>query len=379
MIKSKRLLKIVLAIGMLTILSTSIFANQINDAKNQKNDLQERIEQTRQKIEALEENKANTKNYINTLDNEIVTLTKEIMSLEDQLTVKERMIENTLAELEEARQNERRQYELAKDRIRFMYEYGETSYIDLLLQSTSLTDFFNRVEYVGKIVEHDKSVMENLLFAKELIEEKEMQLENERNKLEHLRAENTLQKQTVERVMVMKTNELENVAQNIEKSIKALEEDEKSLKETEDLIKRLEAESRLVYAGGNMEWPVPGYGRISSQFGMRTHPIFKTQDFHNGIDIPAPTGTSVVAAAAGQVVEAGWNNSYGYYIIIDHGSGFMTLYAHHSQLLVQRGQTVKKWQTIAKIGSTGNSTGPHLHFSIRRNGEWINPLTMLNR
>ncbi|TCK93471.1 murein DD-endopeptidase MepM/ murein hydrolase activator NlpD [Natranaerovirga hydrolytica] len=373
MIGYKKYFKTIIAVGLMIIVSTGIFATTLEDAQQERDSIEQRIQDTEQLLKELEQARAETRNYIHTLDEEIVGLETLISELTEQLEEKEEEIVQIIKELDEAREREERQYQLAKERIRFMYEYGDSAYIEVLLSSKDFSDLLTRLEYVEQIMNYDKKILSDLVATKELIQDQEARLVEELNKLEHLRAENSLQKQTVERVLVLKSEELESYQENIEKSEQALREHEDSLQETEDLIRRLEMESNLVYEGGEMAWPVQGRTYISSPFGYRNHPIFHERRFHNGIDIPAPTGTDVYAAASGQVVEAGWSNSYGYYTIIDHGSGYMTLYAHNSQLLVSRGDMVNKWQTIAKVGSTGNSTGPHLHFSVRLNGDWVDP------
>ncbi|MFP4697074.1 MAG: murein hydrolase activator EnvC family protein [Eubacteriales bacterium] len=377
--KGKVWFKSVFVFSFILIMSVTVFADNMDDAKNKKDELEDRIKDTQIKIEELEQAKVDTLQYIQELDIEIEQLDTKIYTLEEQLVNKHAEINNTLANLEIAKENEDKQYELAKERMKFMYEYGDTLYLEMLLEAKDLTDLLSRMEYIEKIMDYDNNVLEDLVLIKEEIESQESQLELEKNELEHLTAELNLEKDTVEKVLVLKANEFDNYKENLEESKVALDEYEDGLEETENLIIKLEMESRLKYDGGKMAWPVPNYSRISSYFGNRTHPIFNTQKFHNGIDIPAPTGTDIVSAAAGKVVEAGWSNSYGNYIVIDHGSGYMTLYAHNSRLLVSVGDEVGKWQPISKAGSTGYSTGPHLHFSVRKSGEWINPLTMVDR
>jgi murein DD-endopeptidase MepM/ murein hydrolase activator NlpD len=133
----------------------------------------------------------------------------------------------------------------------------------------------------------------------------------------------------------------------------------------------------VAYSGGIMQWPCPASTRITSKFGYRIHPVTKTKKLHTGLDIGVPTGSSIVAANSGTVIKAAWNNSYGYMVMVDHGGGIVTLYAHNSRLLVSAGQKVERGQQIALSGNTGVSTGPHLHFEVRVNGEYKDPQAYL--
>jgi murein DD-endopeptidase MepM/ murein hydrolase activator NlpD len=133
--------------------------------------------------------------------------------------------------------------------------------------------------------------------------------------------------------------------------------------------------NRTTYVGGIMAWPAPQFTRASSPFGVRFHPVFKVNRMHTGVDLAAPTGSPIVAANDGVVLRAEWNGGYGNCVVIDHGGGIATLYAHASRILVKKGQQVKKGQTIALIGSTGTSTGPHLHFEVLKDGKAVRPDT----
>lgn len=157
---------------------------------------------------------------------------------------------------------------------------------------------------------------------------------------------------------------------------------QRQVEEYQKEITAIETEIRLLalanvsvqYVGGTMAWPVPGYTRITSQFGMRTHPITGVYKLHTGVDIGAPMGATFIAANDGLVTYAGWNNAYGNMVIVDHGGGITTLYAHGSEILVHAGDTVLQGTPVLKVGSTGYSTGPHAHFEVRINGEYVQPL-----
>ena len=160
----------------------------------------------------------------------------------------------------------------------------------------------------------------------------------------------------------------------MEKSIDALQ---KKADELEAELKRIASSStNSKYTGGTMTWPLPGYYGISSYFGNRLHPVLKVYKMHTGVDIAGAgcNGKNVVAAANGKVITAGWISGYGYTVMIDHGGGIVTLYAHSQKLLVKKGDTVKAGDVIMLVGSTGYATGPHVHFEVRVNGKYVNPL-----
>ena len=166
--------------------------------------------------------------------------------------------------------------------------------------------------------------------------------------------------------------------------IKLMEEEQIEIDKMIQELIILYSDKELIYGGGNVSWPVPGYSRISSEFGPRVHPVYGYNSFHTGIDIPAAYGTDIEAAASGQVIFSGWGNAYGNYVLIDHGVDeqkrhIITQYAHCSQVLVVEGDVVVRGETIAKIGSTGWSTGNHLHFGIQIGGEWIDPIGRTDR
>ena len=275
-----------------------------------------------------------------------------------------------------------KKYELFKLRLRVTHEEGQASYLEMLLGAEDIADFLSRVDRVGSMLEYDNKIMNTLKDEKADLEEIRATLEIQKKEQEALKAqlaadEADMQKKSEEaqaRIDQLKSDIATSQAYQAQNE-KLREEFEAQL---EARIKELEEEQRKKnskYVGGTLQWPVPlDYTKVTSGFAWRTSPITGRKELHNGIDIPAPLGTSVYAANTGTVVIATWHYSYGNYIMIDHGGGIMTLYAHNSQLLVSVGDKVKKGQVIAKVGSTGDSTGNHCHFSVRKNGAFIDPM-----
>ena len=275
-----------------------------------------------------------------------------------------------------------KKYELFKLRLRVTHEEGQASYLEMLLGAEDIADFLSRVDRVGSMLEYDNKIMNTLKDEKADLEEIRATLEIQKKEQEALKAqlaadEADMQKKSEEaqaRIDQLKSDIATSQAYQAQNE-KLREEFEAQL---EARIKELEEEQRKKnskYVGGTLQWPVPlDYTKVTSGFAWRTSPITGRKELHNGIDIPAPLGTSVYAANTGTVVIATWHYSYGNYIMIDHGGGIMTLYAHNSQLLVSVGDKVTKGQVIAKVGSTGDSTGNHCHFSVRKNGAFIDPM-----
>lgn len=273
-------------------------------------------------------------------------------------------------------------YELFKLRLRVTHEEGQASYLEMLLGAEDIADFLSRIDRVGSMLEYDNKIMNTLKDEKADLEEIRATLEIQKKEQETLKAqlaadEADMQKKSEEaqaRIDQLKSDIATSQAYQAQNE-KLREEFEAQL---EARIKELEEEQKKKnskYVGGTLQWPVPlDYTKVTSGFAWRTSPITGRKELHNGIDIPAPLGTSVYAANTGTVVIATWHYSYGNYIMIDHGGGIMTLYAHNSQLLVSVGDKVTKGQVIAKVGSTGDSTGNHCHFSVRKNGAFIDPM-----
>lgn len=366
---------IILSFGVPVYASST--KDEIKKTEGEKSKKKTELKKIEEKINELKKSQSNTKGYIQSLDVELNGITASLETLEGQKAQKEIEIAETEAELEEAKIVEAEQYESMKLRIKFMYENGNESYLDMILTADSISDLLNRAEYISKITEYDREMLTKYQEIKASVEATEAILKEEHAQLEGLVAQTKDEQAAMEALISAKATELaryendivmsEELEAEMEEELQALE------KELKELEKRLKQEqSKVVYDGGQFKWPVPGYYNVTSNFGWRTHPIFKIQRLHNGIDIGAPTGTPIIAAYAGEVVVATYQAAAGNYIMINHGSNLYTVYMHMSKFNVKVGQSVKQGDTIGLVGSTGNSTGPHLHFSVRLNGEYVN-------
>lgn len=373
---------------------------ELENANSESEDLKSGLENTQKAIDALSKKKSNMESYVKELDSQLNEILDNMKKIEQQIEEKEEEIDQTTKELLQAQKEEEQQYDSMKKRIKFMYENGNVAYIELILQSKSLSQLLNAAEYIQKISEYDRELLDEYKKTIEFIATAKEKLEIEKVELADLKAETETKKAEVSDLIDAKSTQIAKYESDI-LSAKELEDDyeadikaqnaviaalEASVAAKKAEIKRLaEAENQAnanqqtkvnittTYDGGTFTWPCPSSKRISSDYGNRLHPILNVNKFHNGIDIAAPTGSSIVAAYTGTVVGAGYNSSMGNYVMIDHGDELYTIYMHASALYVSTGQNVTKGDSIAAVGSTGRSTGPHLHFGVRLKGSYVNP------
>lgn len=364
----------------------------IDAAKDQISSLEEEKKKTEETIKNLEDIKADTENYVKKLDASLAELDKELTALSGQITDKETDIETAKAQLEKAKDAERKQYESMKLRIKYMYEKGDTSYLDLLMESGSLSEMLSRAEYIQKIASYDRKMLTEYGEIRDGIAKDEERLEKEHRELLSLKEQTEAKQSSAEQLMGEKSRELEKYQNQISANESQLASYEADIQAQETKIKAIEAELKRQeeeakkqaeaqgqtykpVSIGNISfiWPCPSSSRITSGFGDRSSPTEGASTNHKGIDIGAAAGSDIVAASGGTVTISTYSYSAGNYIMINHGGGVSTVYMHCSKLLVSEGDTVKQGQVIAKVGSTGYSTGPHLHFGVRLNGSYVNP------
>lgn len=385
---------VLLAVGLLLAAVRPVYATKkdVEDAKQRASSLETEKKKVEATLKNLEGLKQDAVAYVRELDKSLGVLNEELEELGERILQKEEDIQIAGQELEAAREVEAGQYESMKLRIKYMYERGEVSYLDMLLQSKSMMQFMNRAEYIRRISEYDRKKMDEYAAAREAVAARERQLNQEREELLGLQEQTEAKQQSVETLLAQKNQELKNFENQIQTAQGQISEYEKDIKAQEDQIRKLEAEikrkeeeaRRAAEAAGKAYnnvslgnirfiWPCPASSRVTSGFGGRNSPTEGASTNHQGIDIGAASGSAVLAAASGTVVISTYSYSAGNYLMINHGGGVYTVYMHCSQLLASEGQSVIQGQTIAKVGSTGYSTGPHLHFGIRANGQYVNP------
>ncbi|MBR5317527.1 MAG: peptidoglycan DD-metalloendopeptidase family protein [Lachnospiraceae bacterium] len=356
--------------------------DEINQAKEERKKLQQGLSDIKKMVSELEKSKASLKSYVKELDTKLMGIQAKIQELKDLITEKEAEIEVTKKELEEAVKIEETQYEEMKIRIKFMYEKGSDFYLDMMLGADSFGDMLNKAHYVESISSYDRQKLEEFRMNRELIEVCKAELEEEEALLQEAKAAVEEEQKNLETLIASKNKEITQFEGDIKKKEASIKEYEAYIREQDETIAALEKalremEGSLKYDGGMFKWPAPSYTRITSPFGWRIHPVYGDNRFHNGVDMAAPGGSPILAAYSGTVAAAGYSSSMGNYIYINHGSGLVTIYMHASALYVKAGQNVSKGDKIAAVGTTGTSTGNHLHFGVRLNGSYVDPMTYL--
>lgn len=361
----------------------------IDEANKLKKELQSGLTDVKNIISGLENSKNNLAAYISQLDESLETAQAKILELNTLITEKETEIKKTTEELNEAIKTEENQYEAMKNRICFMYERGDTMYLELIMTSKSFGDALNKADYIEELSAYDRRMLEKYQATREYVEVCKAQLEAEQVVLEEAKADVQEEQAALETLIAEKEKEIaayENDINNREKLLKEYEAEiaaqNAEIKALEDAVAAekaaLAAATKRTYDGGMFAWPAPSYTRISDDYGYRIHPTLNVKKFHNGVDMAAPGGSPILAAYNGTVVSAAYSSTMGNYIMIDHGDNLYTIYMHASALYVSKGQEVVKGQKIAAVGTTGRSTGNHLHFSVRLNGSYVSPWNYLS-
>ena len=362
------------------------YDQQISDAKQEQKDLQEKTEELQKEIEEIEKSKDKTLVYIEKLDKKSAALEESLEDLKNRIQKTSEELDTASAELEEAEATEEKQYSTMKKRIKYMYENGTQDYVEILFSSSDISDLLNRTEYIEKISSYDQSIFEKYKETKQKVTQKKSEIEVQLSELKEMQAEETAEKETLTALKKKKKEELKKYNEELDNSQEKAEEYAKQVAEAEAEVEKLLQERQAeidrqnaVGSGnsgggdGSLRWPLNISGRISSGFGKRSRPTAGASTYHKGLDIAAPSGTPIVAAAEGKVVTAAYSSSAGNYVMISHGNGLYTVYMHCSRLAVKEGDTVSAGQVIAYVGSTGISTGAHLHFGVSKNGSYVDP------
>jgi murein DD-endopeptidase MepM/ murein hydrolase activator NlpD len=314
---------------------------------------------------------------------EIAKQTKKLNGLKKQKNEVTLDLYATADQLDEANVRVKSRDGHLRSRLRLMYMNGSVSYMDVLFSSTSFSDFLDRFLALQSIVGQDKEILEQNKADQVIITEKKKEKETNLALLSNLTVQEEAAKDKLFNQEQQKEVVIASIDQKAKQADEISEEQEKELialaLQNAELNKKIKKEiaNSFKYSGGKLAWPVPSRNNISSGFGYRIDPISHTRKLHKGIDIPAPKGTTVIAAESGDVLIASEVSGYGKTVVIDHGNGLWTWYGHNSALFVEEGDKVKRGEKIAEVGSTGDSTGNHLHFEVRKNQVAVTPLPYL--
>lgn len=365
------------ALFMSSTLLVPAYAAKVSSLKNDKSAIDSQIKSQEAKLKEKKKEKADIFDQLQDINSSIEEADKKIEDIHNKKAETEKAIAATEKELKEAEARLEERTEIFGTRLKEIYKQGDVDYLEVLMEATSFRDFLVRYHLLEKIAEQDMDLLEEIENEHNVIVEKQAKLETDKKELAALEQE----AQESIQVLEQKKGEKKKIMASLETEKAAIE---KGLAELEKASNAVAAQIRAAqsrptaYSGkssGQFLWPVSG--PITSDFGWRVHPVLGTRRLHTGIDIGVGSGTPIHAADAGAVISAGWMGAYGNAVVIDHGGGLSTLYGHMSSIGVRAGQTVSAGQVIGKVGSTGWSTGPHLHFEVRRNGDPVNPMGYL--
>lgn len=375
-------------VGVLIMIMTMplVFAQT---AQEEKEKLENQLSDTKEEKEEIAEQKNTILGEISKLNDQISEYESQIKELNTKINNLEKSIEANEKEIKKLEKEYEEKEEAFVERIVALYEAGQTTYLDVLLSSDSVVSFISNYYMISELADADKAMMDSIQAQQTKIENAKQELENEKTEIAASRNEVEAKTKTLNTAKASKQSKVNSLTQQ-EKELQAqIEEYESDLKSVEKQIKEYEEKQNQQsnnnggssntpkYTGGKLGWPVEGYYSITSYYGYRIHPIYGDYRLHTGIDIGAPKNAKFVAAADGIVISASYSGGYGNRVIVSHGNGLTTLYAHGTSILVSVGQTVSKGQAVLTVGSTGASTGNHAHFEVRVNGEYVNPLSYL--
>lgn len=415
----KNRLKIITAIMLTLIFCMQPVCNvqateesNLSEAQQEKKTLENDLQKAKELIDSLKGSKEDIQSEVEKLDKQLNEISGKVKELESRLSKKRQEIADTESALNKAKEQEKKQYRNMKKRIQFMYENGQTSYVEMLLSADSFTDFLNAVEYITQISQYDRKMLKEYQNMQVTIADTQKTLETDYASLQSLQAKVQEEKQAVAALESAKKGELNDVADDLTDAQTVAKAYEAEIQAQNEVIVQIQAAQKRAaeqqaaqqqaqaaegnqgatdaagenqntaqnttpsgngQSTGSMMWPCPSSKRVTSDYGPRTSPTNGASSNHKGIDIGAAYGADIVAADGGTVLVATYSSSGGNYVIIDHGGGLCTVYMHASSLTVSAGQTVSKGQVIAKVGSTGISTGNHLHFGVTLNGVYVSP------
>ena len=351
-------------------------AEELEDLKTQQEELQSQINDATGELENVQDELSENLQQIQKLDEKIQASQTQLEELTTKITQLQEQIDEVGEKLEIAEERYNKQKEILEVRLVTMYETSDTQYLDVILSSRSVSDFLSNYFLITELTNYDTELLDDMKIQKDEIEVTKKKLDNAKEQYATMKENETKTAKILENTKIVKENFIAKLSEQEQEIQAKIDEYNTKFEEVNKEILSLALQGiDTQYIGGELAWPIPGYTRITSKYGMRTHPITGVYKLHTGVDVSAPMGANFVAANDGIVTKAGYNGAYGNMVIIDHGGGVSTLYAHGSEIMVKVGDTVKRGETVVlKVGSTGYSTGPHAHFEVRLNGVVTDPI-----
>jgi murein DD-endopeptidase MepM/ murein hydrolase activator NlpD len=346
-------------------------------------DQQRELENIQQQMEQQQNRASQAQRQVNSVSEQLRLIQVDLdqaandyTAIQNKRIATEQQIKTNTEILAKAEKDLASRSKVLNKRMRDIYENGQVSYLDVLLGSVDFGDFTTRIDLLKRVITQDITLIMKVKAERELVIQKKAELERDRAAVLELEKVAAEKKQTVEARKADRQVVLNSAVNERDTAERAYQELLETSRQIEQMIRNHQSGNReSVGSSGAMMWPIQG--PITSPYGWRTHPIFGTARYHSGLDIGADYGDPVRAADGGVVIYADWYGGYGKAVIIDHGGGITTLYGHNSELLVSEGQNVRKGQVIARAGSTGYSTGPHVHFEVRQDGSPVDPMGYL--
>lgn len=372
-----------LVIGMFATIVGSItaYAESVSDMQSELDSIISKRERLEKELAKIKDNKNEAMAEKAIIDEQISALSKEQELLEEVISGLEVDLEESTEKLAIAEEEYENRRSDAKERIRAMYELGSTSYISIVLEAKSIHDFNARYEAISRITTADQETIDLLMAAKKEKEDINNKISSDLQAQKDAQAQIEAAEEELEDKRAQSDALIEKFNEQSALNQKAILDAERAEAELQEEIRQaMSSSGNQDFVGGKWLWPLSGYYTITSKFGMRTHPVTGVYKLHTGVDISGSGvyGKPILAANGGKVIKAGYNTGYGNYVVIDHGGGYSTLYAHACKLNVSKGQYVNRGDVVSYVGSTGYSTGAHLHFEIIKDGEYTNPLSYYN-
>ncbi len=362
------------AAGAVTQAEIDALKAQQAESRTRQQELKDQLAEIKSGLEEAQQRRQVLVSQLDAINGELENINAQIAWYDAQIAQKE---EERLAAV--AREEE--QYDLFCRRVRAMEEDGNVSYWSILFNAESFADMLDKLADVSDIMDYDQAIMDQLIATRQEIEQLKADMEDARAEQEVMKAELEEKKSEQQAKVAEAQKLLDQINADVAEVNRQLDAESAAAREIQANIAKkqraLEEERRrnniVINSESGYLWPLPGYYRLTSLFGYRIHPITGKAHSHTGIDIPAPAGTQILAAKSGQVVTSARHSSYGNYVVIDHGNGNSTLYAHMSSRAVKEGEMVSQGQVIGYVGTTGSSTGNHLHLEVRDNYTRVNP------